>query len=214
MKRTVHFHEALKQRTGHASLSFDVDSPTQLFNALRSQVPNFRKVMRQYPEMSIVFTDSERTQFKALTPDLVQFPMQPWATDIHIVPAVKGAGITEGLYAFFTWLGASAATATMLATITINLAVSFAISAIAQALAPSPKTGSGSARADENPSYLYNGAVNVVEQGYPVQVVYGIHTTGSVVIAAGVVVEEYGYGTTQLSAPPYGIPPTETWQFG
>ena len=51
-------------------------------------------------------------------------------------------------------------------------------------------------RADNRPSFMFNGAVNVMEQGGPVPIVYGKFRVGSTVVSGGIDVEQIAvYGT-------------------
>ena len=54
------------------------------------------------------------------------------------------------------------------------------------------------AEVDRNASFLYNGVVNVIEQGAPVPLVFGEHIVGSVVISAAIVSEQLGTPDNQL----------------
>lgn len=214
MLRRVHFNSVIEETLGVKQAEFDVDSPVQLYNALNSQITGFKQLAKQHPEWVIVLADSKRENFKAITPELVNFPLDHTATDVFIAPRIEGAGIEAALTSWIVSVGASQTVAAVLASIVVNLAVSFAIGLVSQMLAPSPTTSEGSARPDENPSFLFNGAVNVVEQGYPVPLVYGKHMVGSVVVSAGISVEDIGYESTVLTTPPTAIPPAEPWQFG
>ena len=67
-----------------------------------------------------------------------------------------------------------------------------ALGGVAQLLTPAPKVRDFSAaeRPDQRPSFLFNGPVNVAEQGLPVPLVYGQARAGSVVVSAGISTEE------------------------
>lgn len=109
---------------------------------------------------------------------------------VRIVPAVAGSGIETVAFWVFanTALGVAASWAVGAI---ISIAVSVAISSIANALlAPDkPKVGD-SERAENKPSYLFNGPVNTTAQGHPVAVGYGRLRIGSQVISAGLSVEQ------------------------
>ena len=62
---------------------------------------------------------------------------------------------------------------------------------IAQLLAPSPKVGNYSEREDKKTSYIFSGAVNRMEEGGPVPVIYGKDVfVGSTTISVGMRIEE------------------------
>lgn len=64
------------------------------------------------------------------------------------------------------------------------LGTSMLIGGISQAIAPKPELGDYSNREDNKPSYLFNGAVNTVEEGGPVPLAFGTTYCGSQVISS------------------------------
>lgn len=218
MLRTVHLHGALKDRFQQEKLELDVDTPFMLFAGLRSQLPGFRKYEASDANLAIVLTDETKQHGQSVTVDAFQFPFGK-ATDIHLVPKVEGQDPITAIAAISTALSVGTFTATVIY-IAAAVAVSFAVGKVMQAFAPSP-TDTASERPDERPSFLYNGAVNITEQGYPVPLVYGIHTTGSIVVSAGVTVEQIPYEPDQEDPPANGggtpqpaSPPRVSWQWG
>jgi len=109
------------------------------------------------------------------------------ATSIFGVSAAQGGAILAGLGTAVSAVGAS-----------------LILSGTAQLLSPQPAdlpgitgTGAGGGRqssfdpaknepADNQTSYIYNGAVNVTAQGNPVPICYGRMRVGSVVVTAGI----------------------------
>ena len=61
---------------------------------------------------------------------------------------------------------------------------------VAQMIAPTAKSSDPSERPENQPSYVFNGAVNTTAQGHPVPVGYGRLIVGSAVISAGIDVDE------------------------
>lgn len=102
--------------------------------------------------------------------------------------AVTAAGGTAQGVAFGAALGSGFLSFQTMA----MFGASLVLGGIAQLLTPVAKVGNYSSResADERPSYLFNGAVNTVEQGGPVPVIYGRMRTGSVVISGGIKSED------------------------
>jgi predicted phage tail protein len=107
------------------------------------------------------------------------------------VAAAGGAGAGAGAGAA-TGLGAIAFANISYGTIAL-FGASLALSGIATLISPVPEAP-GAALERENPedraSFLFNGAVNTVEQGGPVPIVYGKHIVGSKVISGGIAVED------------------------
>jgi predicted phage tail protein len=123
----------------------------------------------------------------------------PASQRITIAPVVAGAGGTVGkillgaalIAASFLVPGLAAVTlfgSTTLATVAFSVGVSLALGGIAQMLAPQPKFDGP--QEEQQPSYVFNGAVNTSAQGQPVPVGYGRMVVGSAVISAGISVED------------------------
>lgn len=115
------------------------------------------------------------------------------AAAFAFAPAVVGAlGPTQGLGAVAFSIGSFNVTYSSIALFGLKLA----LSGMAQILTPTPKIGDTTSdystreRADERPSFIFNGAVNTTEQGGPVPVVYGRMVVGSTVISGGIVSEQ------------------------
>jgi len=207
MLRKIVLHGALAEETGVAEIELDINSPRDLFAALRSQVSGFRKAMMNHPDMHVILSNKKRTEVRAITPDIFIFPIDENAKYVHILPTVAGSGAETVAYLIMEMEFSYAAAVAV--TVALNVAAAVALSYVASALAPSPDTSQGNPT-DARPSFLFNGAVNVVEQGYPVPLVYGIHTTGSVVVSVGVDVAELPYGTTTAATVTTSPPKTAT----
>ena len=127
--------------------------------------------------------------------------------ELHFYPAIVGAGKGIGqiilgivliIVVIVCWwnpLGWGAGGALIAGSTAASLAVAgvgMVLSGVTSMMTKSPSmSGSyGNAEVDQKPSFLYNGIVNVIEQGGPVPVVYGTHFTGSTVISAGLSVEQ------------------------
>lgn len=123
----------------------------------------------------------------------------PASRRITIAPVVAGAGGSVGKILLGAALiaaslfvpGLAAVTlfgTTTLATVAFGVGVSLALGGVAQMLAPQPK--SIGPQEEQQPSYVFNGAVNTSAQGQPVPVGYGRMIVGSAVISAGISVED------------------------
>ena len=77
---------------------------------------------------------------------------------------------------------------TTVASLAFSVGVSLALGGVAQMLAPQPKFDGP--QEEQQPSYVFNGAVNTTAQGQPVPVGYGRMIVGSAVISAGISVED------------------------
>lgn len=194
MKVKIHLHGSLAKklkRTSEDFIMLDVDNATQMFSGLRSQVKGFDQALRGLKHgIKVLCMDKNMEQAFGITEEVLKMGFPTTTDSIHIIPCIKGKGIEVALISFFAALGASGAVAAALATITIHLAIAVVLGAVARILAPSPDTSAGSANPDERASFIFNGAINTVVQGGSVPLVYGQSMTGSVVISAGVDVED------------------------
>jgi predicted phage tail protein len=211
MIRTIKLYGALKETLGVETLALDVNTPVELFCGLRSQIKGFRQAAMEYPNLYLILTDKHHENASCLTNETFIFPFDDKAEVIHITNEIEGS-----IDAAIAWVATTFLVTTATATIIVSMAVSFAISAISAILAPSPKTGPGEEAAEEKRMLIYNGAVNVMEQGYPVPLVYGHHIVGSIVVSAGVDVAEMPYDVEEEKLPegepPPSYPPVTSWQ--
>lgn len=196
MLRTVVLHGALGERFG-GPFSLDVASPAEAVRALVVQIKGFRDHVRNGHYRVIRKRNAREREIdeSSLTLRLGT------AKELHIVPVVSGAASGLGktiagiaLIAAAIFLPA-ASFALGAFTIGVNttigaIGVSLALSGVAQMLSPAPQTQNGSAAQDQRESFLFGGQVNVTTQGGPVPLVYGRFLVGSVLVSAGLAVEQ------------------------
>lgn len=130
---------------------------------------------------------------------------------IRIAPALAGAGkggigsilLGAALIGAAIFMPASIGAIGLFGSATVasvvgSIGVSLVLGGVAQMLSPTRDTDPGSQ--DKNqPSYVFNGAVNTSAQGHPVPVGYGRLIVGSAVISAGLSAEEMDIdGRTEL----------------
>lgn len=104
-----------------------------------------------------------------------------------IAVGVSGGGLAMGATAFSVF-GASITFANI-----AMVGAGLVLGGVSQLLAPNPKVGDYGSResANNRPSFLFNGPVNVAELGNVIPIVYGRDVeVGTVVGAAGIYVEE------------------------
>ena len=217
MLRTFYLHGSIGEVAGATEFEFDADNMLTLTRALCSQLPSFRQVMIQQPEMLVIVMDEDGNVLEQLDDANFIFPFSEAGQKVHLIPKIKGAGIE--LVAWYVGSTVAALTAAQVAVgIAINIAASFVVGKIISALGPSPDT-TQQTRQDERPSFLFNGAANLIQAGHPVPLVYGTHMVGSIVISAGVDVEDIPYVPAETSEPQGGgtatptSPPPEPWQW-
>lgn len=204
MLRTVVLHGALGRRFG-ARFPLDVGSTVEAVRALMIQLAGFRRALRDGHYRIIKVRNKKRIDLGLDELDL----RLGGAKEIHIVPVVAGASRGLGkilagvaivglailapyaLPAVFAVGGALAA----VPTIAFGIGFGMALSGVAQMLSPQPTAPT---QKDKTTSYLFSGTDNVTVQGGPVPLVFGTFLVGSVVISAGLNVEQIPSGSTGL----------------
>lgn len=180
---TVLLYGHLAQKYGRRH-QFQISSPAEAVRALKANYPDFEQAVLGHGAGYHVLVGYENR----VGPGVSDVNSQREV--IRIVPSVSGAGIETMAFWFFanTSLGVAAS---WVAGAVVSMAISVALSSIATSLfAADPSDPSGSERADNKPSYLFNGAVNTTAQGHPVPVGYGRLRVGSQVVSSGLSVEQ------------------------
>lgn len=126
--------------------------------------------------------------------------------ELHIIPAIRGAGgggggagkILIGIVmiaaAFFTGGASLAAWGAM----SVGMAVvggALIVNGIASTAAQTPGTDVSSRSDGSDESFLFDGPVNVTSQGGPVYLIYGEVIVGTVVVSSGIHVEDIPFDT-------------------
>ncbi len=199
--KTIHLHGSLARDFGQR---FDaaVSGPAEAIRLLEANFPGrfINAVKEKWFRVRVVTNHVVREIV-----DDAQFLMCTGADEIHIEPIVSGG--FKGLFGLFFSLpligqafaplglslagqagalgaaGAFGGVGQILLGVTLLGVIYLISSAIA------PKDPTEKAKDDEKPSFLFDGPVNVVEQGGPVPLVYGEITTGSTVVAGGIQIE-------------------------
>lgn len=199
--RTVRLYGQLGSRFGR-EFHFVLDSNTvgEAISALCSQIPGFRAYLAQAKEKGMgfsVFAGKKRLSESDLT--------QPsGCNDIRIAPVLLGskrAGTFQVILGIVL-IVVGAITSAYGGGALIKLGIFMVAGGLAQMLSPQPKGLKNGDRPDNQPSYVFNGAVNTQAQGNPVPVLYGRMIVGSAVVSAGIDAADYapahagvGYGT-------------------
>lgn len=205
MLREIVLHGRLGKVFGR-SFMLDVASPAEALRALTLQLKGFRNHLR---EGHYRVVRGELSGGRDLDLEECKLGLGK-ASSLHVVPVV--AGSARGLGKILAGVALVALAVFMPATsfalgsfaIGVNstigaIGVSLALGGVAQMLAPSPKLQGGSAQADRKDSFLFGGQENVITQGGPVPCVYGQFMVGSVVISAGLNVEQLLPGGQSVS---------------
>jgi predicted phage tail protein len=182
------------------TFELDVNSPAEALHALMIVLPDFKKYLVEHEDdaFAVLAGDVELDENSLLLPTL---------GDILITPVVGGSGkgfgkilLGAALIGSGMWLGAAIGGGGALAGLSATSikVLGFAANALgsmgfSMALGGVSSLLFGSQKPDNvtgNPSYAFNGPVNVSRQGSPVPLIYGQLRVGSVVGSAGLSAQE------------------------
>lgn len=195
MKRDVHLYGYLAEKYGEKHTLF-VKSVPEAVRALKANFSDFYQTIKTGQFHILRGADLESCK-EVPEEELTMFFAKE---DFHIMPAVEGgksgwttiiAGVA--LIALSTVIPVGWALAGITAkSLVAGAGVSMIIGGVAQLLAPSPSAPAYGTREDpdKRDSIIFNGAVNKMEQGGPVTLVYGEMLTGSIVMAGAIDVEQ------------------------
>lgn len=191
--KTIRLYGALGERFGRV-WRMDVKSGAEAVRALCSQLPGFRQYLQvnSAPGYRVLCDTTSRGKEELALPTS--------AATIRIVPVVQGAGkglggiivgaaliwASNGTYGWGEAMGAT------MSSIVQSVGISMVLGGVSSMLTKTPKSGIESVEKAENrPSYAFDGAVNTAAQGNPVPWCYGGPImVGSQVISAGLVTEQ------------------------
>jgi predicted phage tail protein len=199
--KTVYLHGELAEKYGSDPIELHVKTPAMIVRALCSRFgPEFKEYFK---ETYFKFVVKSNNKEKYITDELGAQQNIDEDSEVHITPAVEGSGrfgqvilgiilIVVGVYFQQPWLW--------------QAGVGLVVGGVAQLLMPTPKIDDYGAneRSENKASFVFNGAVNVYEQGGPVPLVYGRTKAGSVVISAGFDIEQIPYHRNQFPDYPDG----------
>lgn len=214
--KKIHLHGYLAERFG-ACFIFDVPTPAMAISALRYQLAGFDDAIRDGKfilirgpkETGISIDETELALKFGNTREFHLIPALDGAggrggSVIKVVLgiALMAIGIAGAVFTGGASAGAGFAAAAVtlgkLGSISFGTIASFGLAITltgASTLLASRPNFSGSSyedreAPDQRPSFLYNGAVNVSQEGLPVPLVYGRMRVGSVVVSTGLSAEQ------------------------
>lgn len=172
-----------------------VHSAAEAIRALSANFPAFERELVASGERGVGYKVLSGREALALD----QLHNPTGAQRIVIAPVISGAGgnglgqilLGAALIAVSWWnpMGWAAAGAFLSQATLYSVGTSMILGGVAQMISPTPAS-SGSTSPQNQPSYVFNGAVNTTAQGQPVPVGYGRLIVGSAVISAGIDVDE------------------------
>ena len=200
MLRKIRLYGQLAKFIGRRVLEADVATAAEAVRFLLANWPSLERHMadghyRVQVDREDLPVDTE--------PEQLHYPVGQ--SDIRIIPVVVGAGavgrIIAGValiaLAFVPGIGTASAAAiaagakagfTVVGSIAFSIGVSLALGGVAQLLTPTPKTN----RDDTDPrkSFSFSGIQNTSREGTPVPTGFGETIKGSVVISAGINIDQ------------------------
>jgi hypothetical protein len=198
--RTIRLNGELGKKYGRIH-KLDVRTPAEGIRALCTNFPAFRQDLMDAAEKGLAYrcvVDRDAIGAEQLS--------HPMSRNFSVTPVVAGAGkvgtiiLAVALIAFAVLnpafaLALPGTLGTITATTVTWIGVSMLLGGIAQLLAPTPKMNTPAEKTANN---VFDGPVNVTAQGAPVPVGYGRMIVGSVVISAGITVQQpvTTYGVT------------------
>jgi len=202
--RTVRLYGKLGARFGRVH-RFHLESNTvaEAIAALDSQFAGFRAFMvnaKQHGMVFAVFAGKRNLAVDDMT-------VPTGSDDIRIAPVIAGSK-NGGLFNII--LGGALIALSFVpglqfaAPYLLNAGIMLIAGGVAQMLSPQPK--SKVSNGSNEPSYVFNGAVNTEAQGHPVPLLYGRMIVGSAVISAGIEASDYSPSTTGVT------PGTPNWK--
>lgn len=186
MLRTIQLHGHLAEMCGTDSVELVGNDIRVLVNGLCSR---FGYAVKQYIKENnfTVLLKQRDGGFRDISTDEVSLSLGSTEV-VQIVPVVEGGGrvgqIIAGIVLISVGMWVTDMTfnsATPIGQGLISSGIGLIVGAIMGPGAPKAREAP-----DERASFLFNGAVNTLEQGSPVPIVYGRFRTGSVVVSAGI----------------------------
>ena len=197
MLRTIRVYGKLAKFLGKRQFKADVANAAE---AVRFLVTNFPKLEPHMADQHyrVCLGEEDLGEEDLHTPAGTKVP-------IKIIPVVAGKGAVGRILlgvaliaAAFIFFPAAAGAASTLFGLSATGAIFFGVGAslvlggVAQLLTPVPKINSAGTDSDNDPrrTYSFSGIQNTSRQGVPVPVIYGEMIVGSVVISAGIDVDQ------------------------
>lgn len=193
--RVVRLYGALGARFGRVH-RLVVNSAAEAVRALSVQLPGFEQFFYEAKDRGLVFAVFHGR--RNIGQDELGHP--PGRAEIRIAPVVAGskrAGLVQtvigvALIAVATVMtgGAAGIAAGGLWGTVGMVGVSLALGGVTQMMTKQPKGLDTNDRAENSPSYSFNGPVNTQAQGNPVPLLYGRMIVGSAVLSAGIYAQD------------------------
>ena len=191
--KTLRIYGNLARLVGRRVFRIDVNTPAEAICFLVSNFPHLEPFMA---DKWYQVTTARCGVIDASTE--LHYPV-PQFDEIALTPVVAGAGgspvgriaVGAGLIALsFAFAPGFALFGVAVRQVVFGVGASLVLGGVAQLLTPTPRLGSVDGDPAAGESYIFNQIVNVTRQGVPVPLAYGEPVCGSVVISAGLSLDE------------------------
>lgn len=203
MLRNIHLDGWMAEHCGMKTVKLAVSSVGEAIRALEANFPGIKKKVSEGqfqicrgPIRAEKEEDLKETQ--QLTAE--ECGMNFEEGDFHITPVLEGGGeSTKGWIMLIVGIILMAISfyyfpaGSYLGQLFMSVGLSLIFGGISDLLTPTPSTPADAAESDrpaENKSFLFNSAVNTVEQGGPIPLIYGKFACGSTVISSALQAED------------------------
>lgn len=198
--KKVFLYGILEDKFGRGPYEFEAATTDLVLNGIALKFEGFKEALRE-GKWTVVVGKRDEDKFTTLNEQGVRLLLAE-ADEIHVFPAIEGqfmiagaalllGGVAGGMAlgfgtALFSVMGMSLTWGTI-----AGWGLSMVLTGVAGMLGPSANVSDAMSgeRPEERPSFMFNGPVNVSEQGGAVPIVYGEFQVGSTVISAGIDVE-------------------------
>ena len=185
---TVYLHGSLAKKYGKEPIQVDADTIAQVVRGLIFRFGDeFKQVLKAGNWH--VFRGAKK-KGNDIGEEELNFKLKP-NENLHLEPALEGrsAAVRIVIGVALILVAVFAPVPPNLKMYLISAGASMILGGVAEMLSPKPQTGVQN-QAGANPSFIFNGAVNVTEQGSAVPLVYGrVNRCSTVVISSGLTTE-------------------------
>lgn len=198
---TVRLHGPLAEAYG-AEHAFRIGSAREALAALDANYPGFRRDFLAHDRYALIIDDDVFAD-DGCGLDVAGLPV---SRAIDICPVVEGRIVAAIAPLFVSAFGIGLTAATIIS----GVLVAGLLIGVSLLLSPKPKKKTAEDSVKDVESYMFSGPDNVIEQGVAVPLIYGRPFVGSVVISAGLEVNEIPVpGPSMLAARAAIDPPAE-----
>lgn len=192
MLRSVCLHGNLAERFGK-QYSLDVLSAAEAVRALCTQLRGFRQTVAQGEYHVLVdgsYLDESELLLEIGSPAQIDIvPVPAGSKNSGLLKVILGVALI-GIGFWAVGSGGLFGISALSSKTVMALGAGMALSGIGMMLSPTPTVDTAE-KPDDMPSYVFNGALNITEEGNCIPLCYGVFMCGSLVVSSGLTVKDY-----------------------